>query len=64
VDQIADHVQEQAAKSAAGEWQAEAGEAVKQVRTFLDKSMKERPMATLAGAITLAFCIGAMLRKN
>ena len=41
----------------------QAQEVAKQVRPFLEKSLKERPMATLAGAAALAFVLGALWKK-
>jgi hypothetical protein len=64
VDRTAAGVQEFGAEFADNGWQAEVGEAVNQLKTFLDKSMREKPVATMAGAVALAYCIGAMLRKG
>ena len=41
----------------------QAQEAARQVRPFLEKSMKEQPIATLAGAAILAFALGVAWRK-
>jgi ElaB/YqjD/DUF883 family membrane-anchored ribosome-binding protein len=41
----------------------QAQEVAKQVRPFLEKSLKEKPMATLAGAAALAFVLGALWKK-
>ena len=35
----------------------------KQVWPFVEKSMKEQPIATLAGAAVLAFALGALWKK-
>ena len=41
----------------------QAQEVAKQVRPFLEKSLREKPMATLAGAAALAFVLGALWKK-
>jgi ElaB/YqjD/DUF883 family membrane-anchored ribosome-binding protein len=47
----------------AREYADQAQEAVKQVRPYLEKSLKEKPMATLAGVAALAFVLGALWKK-
>ena len=47
----------------AREYGEQAQEVAKQVRPFIEKSMKEQPIATLAGAAVLAFVLGALWRK-
>ena len=38
-------------------------EVTKQVRPFMEKSLKEQPIATLAGVAVLAFALGALWKK-
>ena len=38
-------------------------EVTKQVRPFIEKSLKEQPIATLAGVAVLAFALGALWKK-
>jgi ElaB/YqjD/DUF883 family membrane-anchored ribosome-binding protein len=47
----------------AREYGDQAHEAVKQVRPNVEKSLKEQPMATLAGAAVLGFVLGALWKK-
>jgi ElaB/YqjD/DUF883 family membrane-anchored ribosome-binding protein len=47
----------------AREYGAQAQEAAKQVRPFVERSLKEQPMATLAGAAFLGFVFGALWKK-
>ena len=41
----------------------QAQDAVKQVKPFVEKSLKEQPMATLAGAAVIGFVLGALWKK-
>ena len=41
----------------------QAQEAAKQVRPFVEKSLKEQPMTTLVGAAFLGFVLGALWKK-
>jgi ElaB/YqjD/DUF883 family membrane-anchored ribosome-binding protein len=65
VKDAASSAQDMAGKVAdqAREYGDQAQDAVKQVRPFLEKSLKEKPMATLAGAAALAFVLGALWKK-
>jgi ElaB/YqjD/DUF883 family membrane-anchored ribosome-binding protein len=47
----------------AREYGDQAQEAVKQARPYVEKSLKEQPMATLAGAAVLGFVLGALWKK-
>jgi ElaB/YqjD/DUF883 family membrane-anchored ribosome-binding protein len=47
----------------AREYGDQAQEAAKQVRPYLEKSLKEKPMATLAVAAGVAFVLGALWKK-
>ena len=47
----------------AREYGEQAQEAAKQVQPFVEKSLKEQPMATLAGAALLGFVLGALWKK-
>jgi hypothetical protein len=40
-----------------------AQDAVKQFKPFVQKSLKEQPMATLAGFVLVGFVLGAMWKK-
>ena len=40
-----------------------AQEIAKNFKTFVEKSMKEQPMATLAAAAAIAFVLGVLWRK-
>ena len=42
----------------------QAQDAVKQVKPFVEKSLKEQPMATLAGAAVLGFVLGALWKSR
>jgi ElaB/YqjD/DUF883 family membrane-anchored ribosome-binding protein len=65
VKDVAENAQEMAGKVAdqARQYGEQAQEAVKQVRPFVEKSLKEQPMATLAGAAVLGFVLGALWKK-
>jgi ElaB/YqjD/DUF883 family membrane-anchored ribosome-binding protein len=41
----------------------QAQDAVKQFKPFVEKSLKERPMATVAGAAVVGFVLGALWKK-
>jgi ElaB/YqjD/DUF883 family membrane-anchored ribosome-binding protein len=41
----------------------QAQETARQVRTFVEKSLKEQPIATLAGIAVLGFVLGALWKK-
>ena len=41
----------------------QAQEAVKNFKPYVEKSMREQPVATLAVAAIIAFVLGAMWRK-
>jgi len=41
----------------------QAQDAVKQFRPFVEKSLKQQPMATLAGAAAIGFVLGALWKK-
>ena len=45
------------------EYAQKAQDALKNVRPFLDKSLKEQPMQTLAAMAALGFVLGAMWKK-
>jgi ElaB/YqjD/DUF883 family membrane-anchored ribosome-binding protein len=47
----------------AREYGDQAQEAVKQVRPYLEKSLKEQPMTMLAGAAVFGFLLGALWKK-
>jgi ElaB/YqjD/DUF883 family membrane-anchored ribosome-binding protein len=47
----------------AREYGDQAQETVKQVRPYLEKSLKEQPMTTLAGAAVVGFLLGALWKK-
>ena len=47
----------------AREYGNQVQDVAKQVRPFVEKSMKEQPIATLAGVAVFAFVLGALLRK-
>jgi ElaB/YqjD/DUF883 family membrane-anchored ribosome-binding protein len=65
VKEVAGDAQEIAGKVAhqAREYGEQAQKAVKQVKPFVEKSLKEQPMATLAGAAVLGFVLGALWKK-
>ena len=65
VKEVAGDAQEMAGKVAdqARQYGEQAQEAVKQVKPFIEKSLKEQPMATLAGAAVLGFVLGALWKK-
>ncbi len=65
VKDVAADAQEMAGKVAdqARQYGEQAQEAVQQVRPFVEKSLKEQPMATLAGVAVLGFVLGALWKK-
>jgi ElaB/YqjD/DUF883 family membrane-anchored ribosome-binding protein len=62
---VADSAQEMAGKVAdqAMEYSGKVQDAAKQVRPFMEKSMKEQPMATLAAIAAVGFVLGALWKK-
>ena len=56
--EIADNVATQAR-----EYGEKAQEAAKQFKPFVEKSLKEQPMTTLAGAAVICFLLGALWKK-
>jgi ElaB/YqjD/DUF883 family membrane-anchored ribosome-binding protein len=65
VKNVAESAQDMAGKVAvqAREYGEQAQDAVKQVKPFVEKSLKEQPMATLAGAAVLGFVLGALWKR-
>jgi ElaB/YqjD/DUF883 family membrane-anchored ribosome-binding protein len=61
----ADSVQEIAGKVAeqAREYGEKAQEAAKDFKSFVEKSMKEKPMGTLAAAAVIGFVLGALWKR-
>ena len=57
-EEIAGKVAEQAR-----EYGDKAQEAVKNLKPYVDKSMKEQPMATLGVAAVIGFVLGALRKK-
>ena len=55
---IAGRVSEQAR-----EYAKKAGDAARQFKPFVEKSLKEQPMTTLAGAAVIGFILGALWKK-
>jgi ElaB/YqjD/DUF883 family membrane-anchored ribosome-binding protein len=45
------------------EYGERAQDAVRQVRPFVEKSLKDRPMTTLAAAAVIGFVLGALWKK-
>ena len=62
---VAESAQDMAGKVAdqARVYGEQAQDAVKQVRPFVEKSLKEQPMATLAGVAILGFVLGALWKR-
>ena len=62
---VADNADEIAAKAAeqARVYGEKAQELAKNFKPYVEKSMKEQPMATLAVAAAIAFALGALWRK-
>ena len=65
VKEAAKTTEEMASKVAdqAREYGNQVQEVTKQVRPFMEKSLKEQPIATLAGVAVLAFALGALWKK-
>ena len=61
----ADSAQEIAGKvtEQAREYADKAQDAVKEFKPFVEKSLKDQPMATLAGAAIVGFVLGALSKK-
>jgi ElaB/YqjD/DUF883 family membrane-anchored ribosome-binding protein len=55
---VADSIADQARR-----YGEQAQGAVKQFRPFVQKSLKQQPMATLAGAAAIGFILGALWKK-
>jgi len=67
-DQIRDAsegVQELAGKAAvqAGQYAQKAQDAARGFRPFVERSLKEQPLTTLAAAAAIAFVLGALWKK-
>ena len=62
---VADNADEIAAKAAeqARVYGEKAQELAKNFKPYVEKSMKEQPMATLAAAAAIAFALGALWKK-
>jgi ElaB/YqjD/DUF883 family membrane-anchored ribosome-binding protein len=62
---VTDSAEEIAGKVAehAREYGEKAQDAVKNFKPYVDKSMKEQPMATLAVASVIGFVLGALWKK-
>lgn len=62
---VADSADDIAAKAAeqARAYGEKAQELAKNFKPYVEKSMKEQPMATLAVAAAIAFALGALWRK-
>ena len=62
---VADNAQEFAGKvtEQAREYGEKAQEAVKSFKPFVEKSMKEQPLATLAAASVIGFVLGALWKR-
>ncbi len=65
VKHVAENAQEFAGKVAeqAREYGEKAQDAVKNFKPFVEKSLKEQPMATLAAAAAIAFVLGALWKR-
>jgi hypothetical protein len=65
VKEATDGLQERAGQVAdqALQYAEMAQDAVKQFKPFVHKSLKEQPMATLAGFVLVGFVLGAMWKK-
>lgn len=62
---VADSAQEIAGKAAeqAREYGEQAQQAVKDFKPFVEKSLKDQPMTTLAAAAAIGFALGALWKK-
>jgi len=65
VKDVAESAQDMAGKVAdqAREYGEQAQDAVKQVKPFVEKSLKEQPMVTLAAVAVLGFVLGALWKR-
>ena len=65
VKDMAEGAQDMTGKVAdqAREYGEQAQDAVKQVKPFVEKSLKEQPMVTLAAVAVLGFVLGALWKK-
>jgi ElaB/YqjD/DUF883 family membrane-anchored ribosome-binding protein len=65
VKDVAESAQDMAGKVAdqARVYGEQAQDAAKQVKPFVEKSLREQPMATLAGVAVLGFVLGALWKK-
>ena len=65
MSELADNAEEIAAKVAeqARIYGEKAQDAAKNFKPFMEKSMKEQPMSTLAAAAVIGFALGAMWKK-
>ena len=65
VKEVTDDLQERAGQVAdqAFQYAEMAQDAVKQFKPFVQKSLKEKPMATLAGFVLVGFVLGALWKK-
>ena len=65
VKDAAKTTEEMASKVAdqAREYGNQVQDVTKQLRPFVEKSLKEQPIATLAGVAVLAFALGALWKK-
>ena len=65
VKNVAENAEETAGKVAAQarEYGEKAQEAVKSFKPYVDKSMREQPMATLGVAAVIGFVLGALWKK-
>jgi ElaB/YqjD/DUF883 family membrane-anchored ribosome-binding protein len=63
--EASDHARELAGQVAeqAREYGEKAQEAARQFKPFVEKSLKEQPMTTLAGAAAIGFLLGALWKK-
>ena len=65
VKDMAEGAQDMAGKVAdqARVYGEQAQDAAKQIKPFVEKSLREQPMATLAGVAVLGFVLGALWKK-
>jgi ElaB/YqjD/DUF883 family membrane-anchored ribosome-binding protein len=65
VKDVAESAQDMAGKVAnqARVYGEQAQDAAKQIKPFVEKSLREQPMATLAGVAVLGFVLGALWKK-
>jgi ElaB/YqjD/DUF883 family membrane-anchored ribosome-binding protein len=65
VKDVSDTARDMAGKVAdqAREYGEQAQDAARKVKPFVEKSLREQPMATLAGAAVLGFVLGALWKK-